>query len=144
MIPFVEFFIATLSWAVMRRLFLVVLISLLVAACRKKPDFTVKVLIGATTIVAPGEQPIEDSIIVIAGTKIRSVGTRKDVPVPQASDRTDLTGEWVVPAEDSRIEAGETANLLVLRHAPKGITPDTPADLGARIVAGEWKMPGAR
>lgn len=128
----------------MRRLFLVALISLLGSACRTKPDFTVKVLIGATTIVAAGEQPIEDSIIVIAGTKIRSVGMRKDVPVPQASDRTDLTGEWVVPAEGSRIEPGETANLIILKHAPNGIAPAAPADLGARIVAGEWKMPGAR
>jgi hypothetical protein len=128
----------------MRNLFLAILISLLAAACRKKPDFTVKVLIGATTIAAPGEQPIADSVIVIAGTKIRSVGMRRDVPVPQASDRTDLTGEWVVPVEGSRIEAGETANLLVLKHAPNGITPATPADTGARIVAGEWKMPGAR
>jgi hypothetical protein len=128
----------------MRKLLLVVLIPLLAAACRKKPDFTVKVLIGATTITAPEEQPIDDSVIIISGTKIKAVGMRKDVPVPQASDRTDLTGEWVVPAEGSRIEAGETANLLILKHAPNGVTPAAPADTGARIVAGEWKMPGAR
>ena len=123
---------------------LVVLIPLLIAGCRKKPDFTVKVLIGATATTAPGEQPIEDSVIVIAGTKIRSVGIRKDIPIPQASDRTDLTGEWIVPVEGSRIETGETANLLILKHAPNGITPAAPADPGARIVAGEWKMSGAR
>jgi len=113
---------------------------LFVPGCAKKPDFTVKVLIGATTIPAPGEPPIDDSVIVITGSKIRSVGPRKDVPVPQASDRTDLTGEWVVPAEGSRIEPGETANLRILRHAPNGIQPATPSDLGASIVAGEWKL----
>lgn len=122
-----------------------ILAALLLAACHKTPGIAnanerLKVLIGATTIVAPGEPPIEDSIIVIGGTKIRSVGMRREVPVPQASDRTDLTGEWIVPAEGARIAVGETANLIVLKHAPRGIAPATPADLGASIVAGEWKI----
>jgi hypothetical protein len=124
----------------MRTVPLAVLALLFLTACAKKPDFTVKVLIGATTIPAPGEPPIEDSVIVVRGSKIRSVGPRKDVPVPQASDRTDLTGEWVVPAEGSRIEPGETANLRILRHAPNGIQPAAPGDLGASLVAGEWKL----
>jgi hypothetical protein len=126
------------------RIAVLVLVTLL-AGCGKKPGVTnmndrLKVLIGATTIVAAGDAPIEDSIVVVAGTKIRSVGTRKDVPVPQNSDRTDLTGEWIVPAEGSRIEAGEIANLLILKHAPNGIEPAAEADRGARIVAGEWKI----
>ena len=116
--------------------------SLFLATCQKE-DVRLKVLIGATTVVASGAQPIEDSIVVIAGTKIRSVGMRKDIPVPQASDRTDLAGEWIVPAEGARIAVDETANLLILKHAPAGASPANPADIGARIVAGEWKMPGA-
>ena len=121
----------------MRKSALVVL--LLLAGCRTKPDVRLKVLIGATTIVAPGAQPIEDSIIVIAGNKIRSVGMRKDVPVPQASDRTDLAGEWVVPAKGARIAVDEIANLIVLHTAPNGIDPANSADPGVRIVAGEWE-----
>ena len=120
----------------MRKSALVVL--LLLAGCRTKPDVRLKVLIGATMIVAPGAQPIEDSIIVIAGNKIRSVGMRKDVPVPQASDRTDLAGEWVVPAKGARIAVDEIANLIVLHTAPNGIDPANSADPGVRIVAGEW------
>lgn len=121
----------------MRKLSLFALPFLLLAGCQKQ-DVRLKVLIGGTTITAPGEQPIEDSIVVIAGTKIRSVGVRKDVPVPQYSDRTELTNEWIVPAAGSRIEPGETANLLILSHAPNGISPASPADIGARIEAGEW------
>jgi hypothetical protein len=131
----------------MRTLALAVLTSLLVAACQNRQDAAhdrLKVLIGATAIAGPGAQPIQDSIIVIAATKIRSVGMRKDIPVPQASDRTDLAGAWVVPASGSRIAAGETANLLILRRAPNGVTPASPADMSARIVAGEWKMPDGR
>jgi hypothetical protein len=123
----------------MHRILLPFLAILLLAACQKKPDFTVKVLIGATTIPAADEPSIEDSVVIISGKKIRAVGMRKDTPVPQASDRTDLAGEWIVPAEGSRIEAGETANLLILKHAPNGTAPATPADVGARILAGEWE-----
>ena len=71
------------------------------AGCQKQPTVRLKVLIGATTIVAPGAQPIEDSIVVIAGEKIRSVGMRKDVPVPpcvgsnRPDRRMDCSGERV-------------------------------------------------
>ena len=95
---------------------------LLLAGCGNT-DVKYKVLIGATTVVAPGARPIEDSVVVIAGKKIRSVGMRKDVPVPQNSDRTDLTGRWIVPAEGSVIGPEEVANLLVLEHAPNGVAP---------------------
>jgi hypothetical protein len=123
----------------MHRILLPFVAFLLLAACQKKPDFTLKVLIGATTVPAADEPSIEDSVVIISGKKIRAVGMRKDTPVPQASDRTDLAGEWIVPVEGSRIEAGETANLLILRHAPHGVTPAEPTDVGARILAGEWK-----
>lgn len=113
-------------------------VFVLLAGCQKKLEAPVKVLIGGTTIVSEGATPIEDSIVIIAGTKIRSVGMRKDVPVPQASDRTDLTGEWVVPAAGATIAPGANANLLILKHAPNGNTTDATA----RIVDGEWKLPG--
>ena len=99
-----------------------------------------KVLLGATTTVAPGDQPIADSIIVIAGGRIRSVGMRKDVPVPQNSDRTDLAGLWVVPAPGSRIKPDEAANLLILKSAPSGTVPANPSDVSSQIVNGEWKL----
>jgi hypothetical protein len=116
------------------------MLLLLLGACEKKPAVRLKVLIGATTIVAPGAQPIEDSIIVIAGSKIRSVGMRKDVPVPQASDRTDLTGSWIVPAKGSHIAVDETANLVILHHAPNGNDVPAPGETGASIVNGEWRI----
>jgi hypothetical protein len=118
------------------------LFLLLLGACEKKPAVRMKVLIGATTIVAPGAKPIEDSIIVIAGSKIQSVGMRKDVPVPQSSSRTDLTGAWIVPAKGSRIAVNEAANLVILHHAPNGNDDPAPppGETGARIVNGEWQI----
>ena len=125
----------------MRKLYATLFAFLILGACQKKPDVRLKVLIGATVVVAPGTQPIADSIIVIAGSKIRSVGMRKDIPVPQASDRTDLAGEWVVPAEGARFAVDEPANMMILKHAPLGAEPANPADVSARINAGEWELP---
>jgi hypothetical protein len=113
---------------------------LLLIGCQKKTHERLKVLIGATTIVSPGAQPIDDSIVVIAGSKIRSVAMRKDVPVPQASDRTDLSGAWIVPAKGGRVAVDETANLVILHHAPSASDLADPKDEGARIVAGEWQV----
>jgi hypothetical protein len=126
----------------MRGLLLPVIGLLLLTACHKTEDHViVKVLVGATLVTTPYAPPIEDSIVIIAGSKIRAFGSSKDIPVPQASDRTDLTGQWIVPAPGSKIDAGATANLIILDHAPKGITPASPTDVGASLVAGEWQAP---
>jgi hypothetical protein len=119
----------------MKRVLAVAGIFLLVA-CQKSD---VKVLIGATAIVAPGAQPIEDSIVIVNGHTIRSVGMRKDIPIPQDSERTDLTGKWVVPAQGSRIAIGEESNLLILNRAPSGVAPADASDVSRKLVGGEWK-----
>lgn len=121
----------------MRKIAIAVIGLLLPAACQK-PDARLVVLIGATTTVAPGAQPIEDSVVVIAGGKIRSVGMRKDVPIPQNSDRVDLKGRWIVPAAGARIGIAEPANLLVLTQAPNGIAPASPGAVETRMSGGEW------
>ncbi len=123
----------------MHRRLLAIFPLLLLAACDKKPAVIEKVLIGGTTVVSPGAEPIEDSIVIIRGTKIRAVGSRQDVSLPRVSDRTDLTGEWIMPAQGSHIARGEPANLMIFRHAPNGNTSDP----SALIVNGEWKVPGA-
>lgn len=121
----------------MRKLLLAVTGLLVLTACQK-PDARLTVLIGATTIVASGAQPIEDSVIVIAGGKIRSIGMRKDVPVPQNSDRIDLKGRWIVPADGARLVIADPANLLVLKRAPNDIAPASPGDVETRMTAGQW------
>ncbi|HWE49850.1 MAG TPA: hypothetical protein VG273_08680 [Bryobacteraceae bacterium] len=122
----------------MRKTLLLSLGFFLLSACGNT-DVKYKVLIGATTVTALGAKPIEDSVVLIGGSKIRAVGERKDVPIPQNSDRTDLTGKWIVPAAGSTIESGGIANLLVLDHPPAGVVPTNPGDVGASLVAGEWK-----
>lgn len=120
--------------------FALICFALLLGACQQSPGGSVKVLLGATVTTDAGTRPIEDAVIVITGSKFTAVGTRSEVPVPQASDRTDLTGKWIVPAPESKIAPGEYANLLVLEHAPTGIRPASDSDISARIKTGDWAL----
>jgi imidazolonepropionase-like amidohydrolase len=109
---------------------LLLAVCLLTVSCQSSG---VKVLIGATLVPATGSTPIPDAVIVVAGDTIRAAGIRKDVPVPQDSERTDLTGKWVLPMGHGRIAPGEPADLLVL---------DGPAAGGPvirHLMHGQWK-----
>jgi hypothetical protein len=112
---------------------------LLLTSCQKSNKHY-KVLIGATTVAENGARPIPDSVIVIAGTKIDSFGERKNVPIPEKADRTELAGRWIVPAPGNRIDVDHDANLLILDHAPAGAVAANPKDIGAQLVLGEWQV----
>ena len=109
-------------------------LALLLTGCQNSDT---KILIGATTITASGATPIPLSVIVVTGKTIRTVGTQKDVPIPQDSQRTDLSGKWIVPPPGGRIAAGESATFLVFERAPAG--PVIPALAARRMVDGAWQ-----
>ncbi|HVW11769.1 MAG TPA: hypothetical protein VHC90_24470 [Bryobacteraceae bacterium] len=96
-----------------------------------------KVLIGATALFQPGGSPVQDTVIVIEGDKIRAAGERKDVPVPQNSERTDLTGKWVVPVSGGKIAPGAPADLFVLNTAENG-SPAVGAPV-RHMIHGHWQ-----
>jgi cytosine/adenosine deaminase-related metal-dependent hydrolase len=96
-----------------------------------------KVLIGATAVFQPGGNPVQDTVIVIEGDRIRAAGMRRDVPVPQDSERTDLTGKWVVPVSGGNIAPGEPADLFVLNTAENG-SPATGAP-ARHMIHGRWQ-----
>ncbi len=96
-----------------------------------------KVLIGATAVLQPGGNPVQDAVIVISGATIRAAGVRKDVPIPQDSERTDLTGKWIVPATGGRIAPGEPADLFILNSLPSGAqAAGAPA---RQMIHGQWQ-----
>jgi imidazolonepropionase-like amidohydrolase len=116
---------------------LLVAVCLLTLACQSGNQVSdLKVLIGATAILQAGTNPIQDAVIVISGTKIRAAGIRKDVPIPQDSERTDLTGKWVVPTQGGRIAPGESADLFILNSGPNG----APAlgGVSRKMIHGQW------
>lgn len=78
-----------------------VLLALLLCACagslppeNTKPVITI---VGAKFIDGSDADPIEDSVIVIEGTRIRTVGSRSHTPVPKGGEIVDGTGKTVIP-----------------------------------------------
>ncbi|HEY4086394.1 MAG TPA: hypothetical protein VGM43_10675 [Bryobacteraceae bacterium] len=113
-------------------------LSIFSLACSTHNEVSnLKVLIGATAVFQPGGSPVQDTVIVIEGDKIRAAGERKDVPVPQNSERSDLTGKWVVPVSGSKIAPGESADLFVLNTAANG-SPATGAP-ARHMIHGHWQ-----
>lgn len=88
----------------MNRLLLILLSALLaaLAGCRAdelpseegSPPITI---LGAKLIDGSGAPPIEDSVIVIRGTRIENVGPRSHTPVPKGGEIIDGTGKVVIP-----------------------------------------------
>lgn len=97
-----------------------------------QPQSNLTVLMGPETAVGPGGPVIPDSIIVIAGSKIRAVGPRRDVPVPQDSERIDLSGKSIVPAAGGRIAPGEPASFEVRERGFDG-------PVVRRMASGQWR-----
>jgi hypothetical protein len=105
---------------------------LLLAGCQKSDT---KILIGATALPGAGAPPIEDSVIVVSGKTISAVGLRKDVPIPQDSERVSLVGKWVVPGDSGHLAPGEPANLKVLNTAPNSSYSPAPT---RELRDGQW------
>jgi imidazolonepropionase-like amidohydrolase len=117
---------------------------LLLAAClasvacqRGNQVSDLKVLIGANAIMKAGSNPVQDSVIVISGATIRAAGARRDVPIPQDSERTDLTGKWVVPVAGGRIAPGEPADLFILNATQSGAPAEGVPD--RKMIHGQWQ-----
>jgi hypothetical protein len=116
---------------------LLIALCLMCAACQSGNQISgLKVLIGGTAILQAGTNPLQDTVIVINGATIRAVGVRKDVPIPQDSERTDLTGKWVVPVSGGRLAPGENADLFILNASPSGSPAVGPP--ARRMIHGQW------
>lgn len=123
----------------MIRILLCCTVCLLAAGCQSGGrNSGIKVLIGATAITGPGAAPVEDYVIVVSGDTIRSAGLRKDIPMPQDSERTDLSGKWIVAAGNGRIAAGQPADLVIFNAAPNGGVPAVDVPISRRLIRGQW------
>jgi hypothetical protein len=109
----------------MKRLLL--LLTVVLAACVSPEESGVKVIVGAKLIASPGSPPIDYSVVVIEKGKFREVGPQQSTPVPKGAEMTRGIGMTVEPLPGGGpIEAGKPADLVL-----KGSTD--------RIMkAGEW------
>ena len=89
------------------------LLGLFVAGCT--PAHGPTVIVGATAVAAGGRVP--DSVVIIDGPSVATVGTRIATPIPKGARLLDGSGKWLV-ASTGELAPGARADLLLLDGDP--------------------------
>jgi imidazolonepropionase-like amidohydrolase len=82
----------------MSRRYAIVLALLSTTACKAPEESHMKAIIGAVMIDGMGGPPVTNSVVVIAGEKIRAAGMASSVAIPAEADKIDGGGRYVTPA----------------------------------------------
>jgi len=96
------------------RLLPVLLALAILSSCKPAELSHSKAILGAVLINGAGGPPLSDSVVVIAGGRIRAAGARSMVPVPAEADKINGAGKFIVPlpidlsrsSRIKRVEAG--------------------------------------
>src|SRR5579864_4326623 len=70
---------------------------IVLAGCKANDESKVKAIIGAVLIDGNGGPPITDSVVVVSGSRIRSAGSRVNVPIPAEADKINGSGKFLTP-----------------------------------------------
>jgi len=57
----------------------------------------VRAFVGGTILDGNGGVPITDGVLLIEGTRIKAVGSRARVRIPEGAERIDVSGKYIVP-----------------------------------------------
>jgi imidazolonepropionase-like amidohydrolase len=57
----------------------------------------VTAIVGGTIVDGNGGPPIADAVLLVAGTRITAVGSRRTVPIPADARQVDARGRWILP-----------------------------------------------
>jgi len=79
------------------RLKLFVLAALCLSACKPPEESQQKAIIGAVLIDGTGGPPMSDSVVIVAGSRIRAVGNRANMPIPAGVEKISGMGKFLVP-----------------------------------------------
>ncbi len=99
---------------------LAAVLLLLLAACKPSEETRLKVIVGATLIDGAGGPPVSRSVVIVAGSRIRAIGSQASTPIPAGSDKFDGAGRFLVPlpvAEPAGMKAPSVATLAEARRA---------------------------
>ncbi len=100
---------------------LALFVALLVtSACKAPEESHSKAIIGAVLIDGSGGPPMTNSMVVIAGDRIRGVGPASTVPIPAQADKINGGGRFLVPAlvvVTANIQGRDEAALAKAREA---------------------------
>ena len=93
----------------MRRYALLLLLSISLCACKPTEEGHMKAIVGAVLIDGLGGPPLSDSVVVVAGDRIREAGARSTVLIPEEADKIDGAGKFLVPAPIDVYPSAEAA-----------------------------------
>lgn len=88
----------SLGCALRMRVFWLLVLAVVAGACKPSSETRLRVIAGAVLIDGTGKAPVSQSVIIVAGSRIRAVGPRATVPVPASAEVTDGRSRFVVPA----------------------------------------------
>lgn len=99
-------------------------------------------IIGATLIDGTGAPAVTDSVVVISGSKIQSVGSRTQVAIPPEATVVDAHGKWLIPGLiDMHVHLDEVISPEAFTLF--GVT--TVRDVGSRLVTlQQWRALAAK
>lgn len=111
-------------------------------------------ILGAKLIDGTGADPIEDSVVVIEGTRIQAAGSRAKTPVPKGGEIIDGTGKTIIPGlidlhthyfgDRAEMERLLRTQLRFGVTTSRSIGADTEEHLGVIADARAGKLPAPR
>jgi imidazolonepropionase-like amidohydrolase len=79
------------------KIWLPALAALCFVACKPPEESLQKAIIGAVLIDGTGGPPISNSVVIVAGTRIRAIGNRANMPIPAGVEKINGAGKFLVP-----------------------------------------------
>ncbi|HET9319355.1 MAG TPA: amidohydrolase family protein [Bryobacteraceae bacterium] len=70
---------------------------ILLAGCKPPQESLQQAIIGAVLIDGTGGPPVSDSVVIVAGSRIRAIGNRANTPIPAGVQKIDGRGKFLVP-----------------------------------------------
>jgi imidazolonepropionase-like amidohydrolase len=71
--------------------------AILLAGCKPPEESLQQAIIGAVLIDGTGGPPVSDSVVIVAGSRIRAIGNRANTPIPAGVQKIDGRGKFLVP-----------------------------------------------
>ena len=65
--------------------------------CKPPEESLQKAIIGAVLIDGSGGPPLSNSVVIVAGSRIRAIGNRANMPIPAGVEKIDGMGKFLVP-----------------------------------------------
>jgi len=106
-------------------------------ACKPPEEDRMKAIVGAVLIDGLGGPPLSDSLVVVAGGRIRAAGPRSALSIPAGAETLDGSGKFLAPAPidvyPSAAPAGVKARVTQLWKVDRAAL-EAARDAGIRVI----------